>query len=96
MMVHPGSPSQDVHIDDAASRRGGNRCYYTLIVPLSSHSSLGTHFPTLNSNRGHTFATFGGALVFDGGVEHAGLANRSTHDRIFLYAAVFTGEDKNC
>ena len=94
MIVHPGSPSQPVHVDDEASllpRR--KRCYYTLIIPLTPPrpGSGGTHFPKL----GHTFVSFGGALVFDGGVEHAGLANRSSHDRIFLYAAVFTGKDRN-
>jgi ectoine hydroxylase-related dioxygenase (phytanoyl-CoA dioxygenase family) len=52
----------------------------------------GTHFPKLN----HTFTSYGGVLVFDGTIEHAGLGNRSKKNRYFLYAAIYTGKDKNC
>lgn len=93
MMVHPGSPAQDAHIDDAQSTRGGARCYYTFILPLTSNpKGGGTHFPQQNV----VFSSFGGALLFDGAVLHAGLANESKEDRVFLYAAIFTGKDHNC
>ena len=89
MIVHPGSPDQPSHVDDSS---GENLCYYTLIVPLTSNpDSGGTHFPVMN----HVFRSFGGALVFDGGVTHAGLGNRSKEDRIFLYAAIFSNIDNN-
>jgi hypothetical protein len=90
-IVHPGSPDQDRHVDDRPRRRGKG-CYFTLIIPLTQDPKAGgTHFPLLD----RTFSSFGGALVFDGSVEHAGLGNRSTRDRIFLYAAIFTGKDEN-
>lgn len=92
MLVHPGSPNQPVHVDDEQSTKRGKRCYYTFIIPLtSSPNSGGTYFPKLDK----TFSSFGGGVVFDGGVEHAGLANKSSNDRIFLYAAIFTGKDVN-
>ena len=92
MLVHPGSPNQPVHIDDAQSTKKGKRCYYTFIIPLTSNpKSGGTHFPKLDK----TFSSFGGAVVFDGAVEHAGLGNKSSEDRVFLYAAIFTGKDVN-
>ena len=92
MIVHPGSPDQTLHMDDAASLGKGKRCYYTLIVPLTGHeNSGGTHFPVMSN----TFASLGGALVFDGSVLHAGKGNRSKFDRLFLYAAIFTGADRN-
>jgi hypothetical protein len=92
MIVFPGSPDQPLHIDDAQSTKAGRRCYFTLIVPLTYDPKAGgTHFPKLQ----RTFSSFGGALAFDGGVEHAGLGNRSKKDRIFLYAAIFTGKDHN-
>ena len=92
MIVRPGSPDQNVHVDDKQFRVGGKRCYYTLIIPLSSDPEAGgTHFPTL----GHTFCDYGGALMFDGSVQHAGLGNRSWGDRIFLYAAIHSGKDEN-
>ena len=91
-VVFPGSPDQPTHVDDREDRRG-TRCFYTMIVPLVENKSAGgTHFPTLN----HTFASFGGALVFDGAIEHAGLGNRSRQNRYFLYAAIYTGKDFNC
>lgn len=90
-LVYPGSPDQDVHIDDKETR--GARCYYTFILPLTDNPRAGgTHFPAL----GHTFASYGGALCFNGTVEHAGLGNRSIQDRYFLYAAIHTGSDPNC
>jgi hypothetical protein len=92
MLVHPGSPNQPVHIDDEKSTHKGKRCYFTFIIPLTSTpKSGGTYFPKL----GKIFSSFGGAVVFDGAVEHAGLENKSTEDRIFLYAAIFTGKDEN-
>ena len=90
-IVHPGSPDQPLHVDDRPRRRGKG-CYFTLIIPLTRDPEAGgTHFPLLH----RTFCSFGGALAFDGSVEHAGLGNRSASDRIFLYAAIFTGEDRN-
>lgn len=90
-IVHPGSSDQPLHVDDKPKRRRKG-CYFTLIIPLTQDPrSGGTHFPLLN----RTFSSFGGALAFDGSVEHAGLGNRSKKDRIFLYAAIFTGEDRN-
>jgi len=93
MIVHPGSPDQKVHVDDSAFKVGkGKRCYYTLIVPLTSDPKAGgTHFPKLE----YTFSEYGGALMFDGAVEHAGLGNRSNSDRVFLYAAIHSGKDEN-
>jgi len=92
MIVFPGSPDQPIHIDDAQSTQAGRRCYFTLIVPLTFDPKAGgTNFPKLHK----TFSSFGGALAFDGGVEHAGLGNRSKTNRIFLYAAIFTGKDHN-
>jgi hypothetical protein len=91
-VVFPGSPAQDPHIDDRTSKRG-KRCFYTMIVPLVDDIRAGgTYFPKLN----HTFASFGGVLIFDGTIEHAGLANQSTQNRFFLYAAIYTGKDDNC
>lgn len=88
-IVHPGSPDQDVHTDDNGKRKGR---YFTLIVPLTQDPRAGgTYFPLLN----HTFSCFGGVLAFDGTVEHAGMGNRSDTDRVFLYAAIFTGKDHN-
>lgn len=90
-IVHPGASRQDIHVDD-----GSKRCYYTLIVPLTSDPRAGgTYFPGLDDNRGRTFSAFGGAVAFDGNIEHAGLANRSANDRIFLYAVILTGKDFN-
>lgn len=88
--VSPGSPDQEPHSDDVGGRA---RCYYTLIVPLTDNPLAGgTHFP----DHGHTFADYGGALVFNGIIKHAGLGNRTTdQDRYFLYAAIYTGTDKN-
>jgi len=92
MLVHPGSPDQKVHVDDAKFKVGGKRCYFTFIVPLTSDPKAGgTHFPKLE----YTFAEYGGALMFDGSVEHAGLGNRSNTDRVFLYAAIHSGKDEN-
>ena len=92
MIVHPGSPDQPVHVDDSKFKVGGTRCYYTLILPLTGDAKAGgTHFPALN----YTFAEYGGVLVFDGAVEHAGLGNRSNSDRVFLYAAIHSGKDEN-
>ena len=90
-IVHHGSPDQPLHVDDRPKRRGKG-CYFTMIVPLTQDPRAGgTHFPLLD----HTFSSFGGALVFDGSVEHAGLGNPTSRDRIFLYAAIFTGRDHN-
>ena len=87
--VSPGSEDQGVHADDEGKRA---RCYYTLIVPLVDNPLAGgTHFP----DHGHTFSEYGGALVFDGRIRHLGLGNRSTVDRYFLYAAIYTGSDDN-
>ena len=93
MIVYPGSPDQTVHVDDSKFKVGGKRCYFTFIVPLTSDPKTGgTNFPKLN----YTFTSYGGALMFDGAVEHAGLGNRSsTKNRIFLYAAIHTGRDEN-
>ena len=88
-MVMPGSKAQELHRDDDADER----CYYTLIVPLVNNPHAGgTHFPALD----RTFADFGAAVLFDGSVQHAGLANRSQQTRYFLYAAIYTGVDENC
>ena len=88
-IVHPGSPGQNPHIDDPNKRRVDG-CYYTLIVPLTfDRQAGGTHFPSLD----YMFASFGGALVFDGKLEHAGLGNPTSSDRIFLMAVVYTGQD---
>lgn len=90
--VLPGSPDQPLHVDDQNAKLGA-RCYYTLIVPLTDNPrSGGTSFPKL----GTVFARYGGAVCFDGTVEHAGLGNRSQQDRHFLYAAIYTGKDVNC
>ena len=92
MIVHPGSPAQPIHIDDEQSTKKGRRFYYTFIIPLTFHPDAGgTYFLKINQ----TFTSFGGAAVFDGAVEHAGLANKSLEDRVFLYAAIFTGQDIN-
>lgn len=91
-VVFPGSPDQDPHVDDNTKQRG-KRCFYTFILPLVNNPRAGgTHFPKL----GRTFTSFGGALIFDGAVEHAGLGNRSQQNRYFLYAAIYTGKDANC
>lgn len=91
-LVLPGSPDQDIHVDDKDSRRG-RRCYYTFIVPLTDNPRAGgTSFPKL----GTVFTSYGGAVCFDGTVEHAGLGNRSQQPRHFLYAAIYTGKDENC
>lgn len=91
MMVLPGCPGQDIHIDDASSHKK-RRCYFTFILPLTDVPNAGgTYFKSLNT----TFSTVGGYALFHGSVEHAGLANRSEEKRYFLYAAIFTGEDVN-
>lgn len=91
-MVKPNSPDQPLHEDDVSTGKGG-RCYYTLIVPLVDNPKAGgTYFPKLD----HVFASYGGALMFDGRIEHAGLGNRSDTTRYFLYAAIHTGGDPNC
>lgn len=88
-IVQPRSPDQPVHVDDGGRQRGR---YLTLIIPLTQDPRAGgTHFPSLD----YTFSSFGGALAFDGTVTHAGLGNRSNTDRVFLYAAIFTGKDRN-
>ena len=88
-MVKPGSPRQGLHVDDDDP----SRCYYTLILPLVDDVRAGgTYFPGLD----RTFAEYGAAVVFDGSVEHAGLANLSERTRYFLYAAMYTGTDENC
>lgn len=90
MIVHPKSPDQALHIDDVG--RGGSRCYYTLIIPLTSDPRAGgTYFPSLK----RTFTYYGGYVLFDGKIEHAGIGNKSDKDRLFLYAAIYTGTDKN-
>lgn len=95
-VVFPGSPDQVVHTDDRTDRRG-RRCYYTLIVPLVDNPRAGgTYFPALGGSGGTVFASYGGALCFDGTVEHAGLGNRSRQNRYFLYAVVYSGRDGNC
>jgi hypothetical protein len=87
MIVHPGSSDQSAHEDNS-----DNRCYYTLIVPLTSvANSGGTSLPYPLP----IFKSFGGALVFDGNVTHFGIGNRSSRDRIFLYAAIFSETDAN-
>ena len=87
MSVLPGCKKQQIHVDD-----GGERCYYTLILPLTSDmNSGGTYFPSLD----HTFSRLGGVLVFHGTVAHAGMANMSKKRRIFLYAAIYTKRDFN-
>jgi hypothetical protein len=89
-IVHPNSPNQALHMDDDVKHK--RRYYYTLIIPLTNdHQAGGTFVPLLNK----TFASFGGAIVFDGAVEHAGMGNKTNNDRIFLYAAIFTGYDRN-
>ena len=91
MIVHPGSPTQEVHVDDEKFVRN-KRCYYTLIIPLTNNPQAGgTYFPQL----GFVFCAFGGALMFDGAVEHAGLGNPSNANRVFLYAAIHSGKDEN-
>lgn len=91
-MVYPGSNDQPLHMDDTEDDRGA-RCYYTYIVPLVDNPRAGgTHFPKLNN----TFSTYGGAVLFDGTVEHAGMGNRSQQVRYFIYAAIYTGTDENC
>ena len=86
MCISPGSPDQKPHRD------APNHCYYTFIIPLTSHvDSGGTHFPFLNK----TVSPYGGILCFDGTLEHLGMGNRSKKDRIFLYAAVYSGKDAN-
>ena len=91
-VVYPGSPDQPVHVDDS-NDRGGGRCYYTMIVPLVDDPKAGgTYFPSLD----YVFTSYGGLLVFRGDVAHAGVGNRSSNDRYFLYAAVYTGKDPNC
>ena len=90
--VLPGSPDQELHIDDR-THGSARRCFYTFIVPLTDNPSAGgTFFPKL----GKVFSAYGGALCFDGTVEHAGLGNRSQQTRHFLYAAIYTGRDENC
>lgn len=90
MIVHPKSPDQVLHIDDDG--QGGSRCYYTLIIPLTSDPRAGgTYFPNLK----RIFTHYGGYVLFDGKVEHAGIGNRSNSDRLFLYAAIYTGTDEN-
>lgn len=90
-IVMPGSPRQELHVDDGAGR-SAQRCYYTMIVPLVDHRDAGgTYIPAFNQ----VFASYGSAIVFDGAVEHGGSENRSRHDRYFLYAAIYTGTDQN-
>lgn len=92
MSVPIGAEAQDEHIDDVELEVGDTRCYYTMIVPLTGYENEGgTHFPALDT----TFKTLGGVAIFDGGVPHLGGANNSDHERIFLYAAIFSGEDAN-
>jgi hypothetical protein len=87
MIVHPGSDDQATHMDHHKAR-----CYFTLIVPLTDvPNSGGTYFP----GKDEVLSRFGDALIFDGDTPHAGLGNRSQDDRIFLYAAIFTGRDNN-
>lgn len=88
MLVRPGSPDQEVHIDGT----GRGKCYYTYVVPLmQSPEGGGTYFP----EAGLTFRSVGRAILFGGDVHHKGLGNRSAHDRIFLYAAMHSGPDPN-
>ena len=90
-IVYPGSPDQKLHMDD--TRGGGKRCYFTFIIPLVENPRAGgTFFPKL----GRVFASYGGGVLFDGRIEHAGLGNKSKITRYFLYAAIHTGIDPNC
>lgn len=87
MLVRPGSPSQEDHVDAP-----GGKCYYTYVVPLEGRANGGgTFFPHM----GLAFQQVGGAVLFRGDVLHRGLGNQSTEDRVFLYAAIFAGEDPN-
>ena len=44
---------------------------------------------------GLTFQSFGGAVLFGGDVLHKGLGNHSQAERVFLFAAIYTGRDPN-
>ena len=90
MIVEPGAPDQRMHVDDGTSL--GNRCYYTLLVPLTNHANSGGTYIHFMSQ---TFSTFGAVLLFVGSVEHFGTANNSNFNRLFLYAAIFTSADNN-
>lgn len=89
-MVHPNSPRQEDHVDDTG--RKSSRCFYTLIIPLTFDVQAGgTYFPDLNL----TFTHFGGYVLFDENIVHAGLANLSKSDRFLLLAVIYTGRDEN-
>lgn len=63
------------------------------VISLVDNPNAGSTFsPELRK----TFASFGGALMFDGSVEHVGLGNRSTQICYFLYSAIYTGQDSDC
>ena len=92
MRVAPGPEGrvdQQLHVDDDGERE---RSYYTLLMPLTCYEGEGgTWFSALEE----VVAPYGGAVVFDGGVLHKGTGNHSEHARVFLYAAIFSGNDEN-
>lgn len=97
MLVRPGSPDQPLHIDDTRAAAGSKRCFYTFLMPLQAENERAgaTVFPRGSGADDLVFYRVGDALLFDGAIAHYGRGNRSAHDRIFLYAALFTGRDAN-
>lgn len=93
MVVSSGAAAQEWHQDAP-----GNKVYITFLLPLTHDvPGSGTEFETKTKGKASTiiFNSFGSACAFDGRTVHRGTSHTGTQDRVFLYAAVFTGSDPN-
>ena len=92
MRVAPGASAQEWHVDQNAKK-----CYHTLIVPLTPDPpDSGTTFKTGRGTPDVTLNPYGGAGCFKGNVVHCGSAHPAdARPRLFLYAAITTGENWN-
>ena len=85
MLVRPGSPDQNEHVDS----NGRNKCYYTFIIPLTSPLEAAA----VLSRNGIDVPSLGGAVLFGGNAQ--GLGQPLGVGAGVLYAAVHTGKDPN-
>ena len=91
MRVAPRAEAQNRHVDQNAKKG-----YYTVIAPLTRDPpTSGTAFPRGKKKDDLVLNTFGDVVVFRGNVPHYGPAHASSDPRIFLYAAVTTGDNWN-
>jgi hypothetical protein len=94
MTVHPGALLQEWH-RDAPHKKG----YKTFIIALTQDpAGSGTEFPVKQAGgeeRTVVINQYGGVVAFTGGASHRGTAHTHTCARVFLYAAMFCGDDPN-